>query len=238
MAAPKKADNGNKTPSEENAQLRGDLLTIGRRVSHDLRTPLGSISISIELLKELLNGNDAAAEVIQSLNISLDEISHLIKSLSIVARATSTPPAMEKVAMGDVVRGVSQQLERKILEKGASVNMPDVWPEVSGNPGWMEFIWWNFLANSLRHGGPAIELGWSKKKDSFHFWIRDNGKGVSPETRELLFQPFDSLHRPDSTRGLGLSIVRRLVELQGGGCGYQADAEGPQFFFTLPETKE
>lgn len=238
MATQKIPEDKNKKIVEENAQLRGDLLTIGRRVSHDLRTPLGGISISIELLKELLNGNGDAAEAIQSLNISLDEISRLIKSLSILARASSNPPPMEKVYMGEVVRGVSQQLERKALEKGATLNIPDVWPEVSGNPGWIEFIWWNFLANALQHGGPAIELGWSKKKDDFCFWIRDNGEGVPVEMRELLFQPFNSLHRPDSTRGLGLSIVRRLVELQGGDCGYQAGSGGPEFFFTLPQTKD
>jgi signal transduction histidine kinase len=238
MLTLKRPDDKNKNLLEENAQLRGDLLTIGRRVSHDLRTPLGGISISIELLKELLAGNDAAADAIKSLNISLDEISHLIKSLSILARATSSPPPMEKVFMGEIVRVVSQQLERKTLEKGATLSIPDVWPEVSGNPGWMEFIWWNFLANSLQYGGSKIELGWSKKPDCFHFWIHDNGKGVSAEMRELLFQPFDSLHRPDSTRGLGLSIVRRLVDLQGGRCGYQADAGGSRFFFTLPEKKE
>jgi len=238
MPTQKRPDDKNNKLLEENAQLRGDLLTIGRRVSHDLRTPLGSISISIELLKEILAGNDAAADAIKSLNISLDEMSRLIKSLSILARATSTPPPMEKVSMGEIVRGVSQQLERKIIDKGATLRFPEVWPEVSGNPGWMEFIWWNFLANSLQYGGSRIELGWSKKTDCFHFWTHDNGKGVPAEMRGLLFQPFDSLHQPDSTRGLGLSIVQRLVDLQGGYCGYQVVDGGSQFFFILPEKKE
>jgi signal transduction histidine kinase len=238
MPSLKRSDNKNKNLLEENAQLRGDLLTIGRRVSHDLRTPLGSISISIELLKEFLAGNDDAADTIKSLNSSLDEISHLIKSLSILARATSNPPPMEKVFMGEIVRGVSQQFERKMLAKGGTLTFPDVWPEVSGNPAWVEFIWSNFLANALKYGGSKIELGWSKKQDSFCFWIQDNGPGVPVGMQELLFQPFDSLHRPDSTRGLGLSIVQRLVDLQSGCCGYDADGGRSQFFFTLPETKE
>lgn len=224
---------------KENAQLRGDLFTIGRRVAHDLRTPLGGISISIELLKELLAKNPEAAGAIHSLNSSLDDLSRLIKSFSLLAKATANPPSLEPVAMGQIVWAVIQQHERTTLKRGAAVGAPDDWPMVAGNSGWLEFIWWNLLANALQHGGLKIQLGWSREKGAFRFWVQDNGEGVPAPTRALLFQPFDSLHQPSSTRGLGLSIVRRLVELQGGRCGYEMGKDGGQcFYFTLPEANE
>ncbi|HEY1661521.1 MAG TPA: HAMP domain-containing sensor histidine kinase [Verrucomicrobiae bacterium] len=223
---------------KENVRLRGDLLTLGRRVTHDLRTPLGGIAISVELLKELFAKNDDAKGALQSLESSVDEISRLIKSMSVLAKATAQPPPLEKVAMGEIVWVVIQQLERRALKCGATVTAPEAWPQVAGHPGLLEFIWWNLLANALQHGGLTIRLDWSKEKDHFRFWVHDNGQGVTEETRALLFQPFDTLHQTNSTRGLGLSIVRRLVDLQNGRCGYEAHADGgPCFFFELPEMK-
>ena len=235
--SPKKKSGGDLEGLErENARLRGDLLAIGRRVSHDLRTSLGGISVSLELLKETMGKDATAVEAFHSLTQSVDELSRLIKSFSVLAKATANPPPMERVPMGEIVWGVRQQLERQCARRGATVTAPDSWPEVAGIPGWLEFIWWNFLANALRHGGLKIELGWTRETDGFRFWIHDNGKGVMGPGRGLLFQPFDSMHRPDSARGLGLSVVQRLVELQHGECGYEVSADGgPCFFFTLRE---
>ena len=91
--------------------------------------------------------------------------------------------------------------------------------------------------NALQHAGekPRIELGWRREKEALRFQICDDGGGVPVELRAGLFQPFHSLHKPESTRGLGLSIVQRLVELQAGGCGYEPNPKGGAcFFFTLP----
>lgn len=222
----------------ENARLRGDLLAIGRRVSHDLRTSLGGISVSVELLKETMGKDETAMEAFHALTQSVDELNRLIKTFSVLAKATANPPPMERVPMGEIVWGVREQLERQRASRGATVTAPDSWPEVAGIPGWLEFIWWNFLANALRYGGLKIELGWAREKDGFRFWIHDNGKGVTGPGRGQLFQPFDSMHRSDSARGLGLSVVQRLVALQHGECGYEDTGGGPRFYFTLRESLE
>jgi signal transduction histidine kinase len=233
--ASKNSENELETLQRENSRLRGDLLTIGRRVAHDLRTPLGSILISIELLKEAAAKNDVTATAAKSLLTSVDEISRLIKSVSLFAKATANPPAMEMISMMEIVSAILAQAERKITARGATVSAPDSWPEVSGISNWLEFVWYSFLDNALLHGGKKILLGWRREKNEFHFSICDDGKTISAATRERLFQPFDSLHAPDSTRGVSLSIIQRLVELQGGHCGYELTGEGhPCFYFTLP----
>jgi signal transduction histidine kinase len=114
---------------------------------------------------------------------------------------------------------------------------PEFWPEVNGVVEWLEFIWWNLLANAIQYAGetPRLELSWQKIKNGFRFQVCDHGGGVPAEVAAKLFQPFDSLHQPGGTRGLGLSVVQRLVELQGGGCGYTATPKGGAcFYFTLP----
>ena len=226
---------------QENARLRGDLLTVAMRISHDLRTPLGGIVNTGELLKEILAEKEpAAAELTESLFSSVDEISRLIGQIRFVTKASAEPKPKEPIKMDTLVSGVLQRLESRILKKHATVAGPDAWPEVNGVADWLEFIWWNLLANALQHAGekPRIKLNWQKEKAGFRFQVCDNGGGVSLEKRGKLFQPFHSLHETDSTGGLGLSIVQRLVELQGGNCGYEPlPAGGSLFFFTLPADK-
>ncbi len=233
--------NGGKTMQEllrENARLRGDLLTIATRVSHDLRSPLGAIVSTAELLKEILlekNPNDAL--LTEPLFTSVDELTKLISQVRILTKATAEPKPKEWLKMGTIVFGALQRLESRISKKSATVVEPEFWPKVNGVADWLEFIWCNLLTNALQHAGekPRIELSWQKTKSGFRFQVFDHGGGVPAGAVAKLFQPFDSLHMPDSSSGLGLSVVQRLVELQGGGCGYtQTPNGGACFYFTLP----
>ncbi|HEY1717875.1 MAG TPA: HAMP domain-containing sensor histidine kinase [Verrucomicrobiae bacterium] len=223
----------------ENARLRGDLLTVATRISHDLRTPLGGIVSTGEILREMLAEKDpASAALTNSLFHSVEELSKLIKSVSAVAKASARPRAKEKIHMGGIVSGVLQKLESRALKMQAAILEPRSWPEVEGVEPWLEIIWWNFLANALQHAGesPRIELGWREEAGKIRFWISDNGPGVPAGRLNKLFQAFDSLHEPDGARGLGLSIVQRLVELQGGDCGHETNSTGgARFYFTLPK---
>ena len=220
----------------ENALLRGDLLTIARRISHDLRTPLGGIIATSEMLKEVLAGNNpSSASLMVPILDSADGMARLIERVSFILKASANPISKRRVKMGEIVFRVLQRLEGKILKKNVAVSEPPSWPDVNGISSWLEVIWWNLLANALQYGNDRIELGWREDKGGFRLWICDNGGGVPAEKRDKLFQPFHSLHEPDAAQGLGLSIVQRLVELHGGGCGYEPRLEGGScFHFTLP----
>jgi signal transduction histidine kinase len=229
------------TPSDlarENLRLRGDLLTIASRVSHDLRTPLCGITTACEMLKEVLAENTPEdTPYLAPILGSADEVSKLLERVSFVLKASANPPAKTQVPMGKPLAAALQRLEGRMLKRHATVTEPASWPDVEGVARWLETIWWNLIANAVQHGSdtPKIELGWREGAGEFRFWVCDNGAGVSEEDRARLFQPFHTLHEPDSTRGLGLSIVQRLVELQGGTCGYeQSKQDGACFYFTLP----
>ena len=138
--------------------------------------------------------------------------------------------------MGDVVQRVLQGLERHILRKSAVIAQPSGWPEVDGISPWLETIWSNLLLNALQHNGASrIELGWSQADGGFRFWLLNRQGRVPADKLPTLFQPFHLLHQSNARRGLGLSIVQRLVELQGGSCGHEfPSGDGSTFFFTLP----
>jgi signal transduction histidine kinase len=224
--------------ARENARLQGDLLAISTRVNHDLRTPLSPIYTSCEILKLTLGESaSSAVPLIQSILSSVDEITGLLDRVSFVVKATLQPKPKTDVEMGEIVFGALQRVESRVLRSKTTVIQAHHWPKVSGVGSWLEAMWWNLVVNAVQHAGPAprVELGWNEANGDFRFWVLDNGKGVAAERRGKLFQPFNRLHQTNAARGLGLSIVQRLGELQGGKCGYETAAEGgARFYFTLP----
>jgi signal transduction histidine kinase len=161
----------------------------------------------------------------------------LIDRISFLGKATVEPRPREEVEMGKVIWAARQGVERLIMQKSGQLIETDKWPVAEGVPAWLEVIWTNLLMNAFQHGGasPRVEVGCTELEEDFKFWVCDNGPGVPEAKRAALFHPFHRLHLRNSGAGLGLSIVQRLVELQGGRCGYEAATGGGGcFFFTLP----
>jgi signal transduction histidine kinase len=221
----------------ENARLKGDLLTIARRVNHDLRSSLNGVVTAGEVIKEvLLSDRPGDLELVQPVADSAAEISRLIDQVSFVARATAGDAAFQDLPMDELMwRGLSR-VERRIRELHAEVSHGENWPVVRGVGLWIETIWTHLLSNALEHSGarPAITLGWREEDEAYRFWVEDRGPGVPPEKRAALFTPFHRLTESGALRGFGLSVVQRLLELQGGGHGYEPrEGGGARFYFTL-----
>ena len=221
---------------EENSRLRGDLLTIASRVSHDLRTPLGGIVTAAEVLREMLADVERPETLTKAILDSVDDMTRVIRQVSFVARATAQPQHVRPVNMSMVVATALQRSELQISRRNAAVVEPPSWPEVKGVPDWLDYVWSSFLTNALQHTPEKvrIELSWREEQGWCRFGVADNGGGVREDLRPTLFWPFHLLHKPDGSRGLGLSIVQRLMELQGGSCGYEPLPGGSLFYFSLP----
>ncbi len=220
----------------ENLRLRGDLKTVARRISHDLRTPVGCIHTTSDMLPEL----DAAsvASMAGVIKQSSTEISEIIDRVSFLLKASADSYPPTPVKMGQVFEQVQQQLAGEIKRAGAVITPPAHWPEVTGVGPWLYEIWTNLLGNAVKHGGtfPRITITWDCTADEYRFVISDHGPGVPASRLAALFAPFDQLHDVRSS-GIGLSIVQRLVTLQGGSCGYEkSERGGSTFHFTLPAT--
>lgn len=222
----------------ENARARADLLTVGRRITHDLRTPLGGAIASVDLLHDVLSDQGSPhLPLIQPLYDSMRDLERVIERAGFLATASAVPVPKAAVPMGESVLAALDKLEGRILASGAVVNEPPDWPTVQGVAAWLEVVWCNLLANAVQHGGIGvqIDLGWAPSGNGHSFWVRDRGVGVAPERRGRLFHPFERLHEPGAARGFGLPMVRRLVELQGGQCRYEPVPEGGScFIFSLP----
>lgn len=221
----------------ENARLRGDMGTFGFRVAHDLRTPLGGIVTTTEMLREIL-AEDAPQHVpvTQPILDSTDGLVRLIERMSFVAKAAVSREAAQRFKMSHAFWAAFQRIEHALVKAGATLKQPDEWPEIVGHQAWMEVVWTNLLRNALQHAGAGvkIDVGWAAGDGGLRFWVKDDGT-LAAEKRATLFHPFHRLHETGAPRGLGLPIVRRLVELDGGRCGYAARPEGgSEFYFVLP----
>jgi len=187
-------------------------------------------------LREILAEKNLPVTLTQSISDSVDDMARLIKQISFITRATAEPLPKGPVRMNEVVAIALQRVESRVLKKNATIVNPGSWPQVNGVGKWLEEIWWNLLTNALHHtvDNPRIELNWREEGGHYRFEICDNGGGVPEVMQKCLFRPFDLLHKPEGGRGLGLSIVQRLVGLQGGDCGYEPQPGGSCFFFLLP----
>jgi len=221
----------------ENLKLQGDLKSVARRFSHDLRSPLNCAHITCELMKELSSTQSPSLlpqiEVMQN---SLSETFEIIERFSTILKATAEPIPATVFSMDAVVSRVLEQLEDKIQQTGVTIKVSSDWPTVTGVAPWLETIWRNLLLNAMVHGLPAkpIQLGWSQTDDAWRFWVENLGAPIPPKIQNQLFRPFEQLHMRSST-GLGLTLVERLATLQGGRCGYErSGAETSLFYFTLP----
>lgn len=218
----------------ENLQLRGDLKTVARRVSHDLRTPLSCVHTVCELLRDPAGDPASIRQTAGIIRNAALEAGQVLDRVGALLKASTDPLPAEVFSAGAAVSQALELLEGELKAAGRKVRQPASWPEVLAVKPWLELIWHNLLLNALRHGartGPIV-LGWNRLPTGVRLWI--SSQGVVPEPmRARLLRPFHGLHAHTSA-GFGLSVVERLVSLQGGRCGYEAAPDARAlFWFTL-----
>ena len=231
-----------------------ELDAFAHTVAHDLKNPLSNVVNSAELLTQ---GNtvlldETQQDCLQTIVRSALKMGNIIDELLLLAGVRRTEVVTEPLDMAGVVAEARLRLVHLIEDTRAEIILPDAsaWPVASGYGPWVEEVWVNYLSNALKYGGqpPRVELGadllsipTSRGEEGggvVRFWVRDNGQGITPEDQARLFTPFTRLDQARAKgHGLGLSIVRRIVEKLGGQVGVESDGvpgQGSTFFFTLP----
>lgn len=220
------------------AQHLGDLLSMERRVRHDLNSPLNAILGLTELIQDITA--ESHPEVKEYSHLILEAIEGMTRTLDrvgLMIRATALGEPLQMVSMQDALWSAAQRLQHPSINQVVTGESVHSMPEVRGVSNWLETVWQNLLSNAVTHTGsaPVLEIGWREHEGVLHFWVQDNGPGVPQDRQAWLFYPFENLHLNKRVKGLGLAIVQRLVTLQGGVCGYESPGTGgSRFFFTLP----
>jgi signal transduction histidine kinase len=218
-----------------------DLDAFAHTAAHDLKNPLAlivSLAYSLDENRASLSSEELN-EHVQIVKNTAFKMSNIIDELLLLAEVRKADVELEALDMAAAVAAARQRLAQMIEEYQGTIIVPSTWPPALGHQPWVEEVWVNYLSNAMKYGGcpPRMELGATPQPDGMvRFWVRDSGPGLPPEDLARLFNPFTRLSRiRASGHGLGLSIVRRIVEKLGGQVGAESQIDrGSLFFFTLP----
>ncbi|GAB4445479.1 MAG: hypothetical protein Kow0031_28040 [Anaerolineae bacterium] len=233
--------------ADELQAKNAELDAFAHTVAHDLQNPLGNIVSMADALR-LYHSSLTSEELTQYLENIVQNglrMSNIIDSLLLLAgvrRREAVP--VNPLDMANIIEEVSQRLEPTLTKHQAQLTLPDQWPIALGYAPWIEEVWANYISNAIKYGGtpPALQLGADiLPNHTIRFWVQDNGIGIAEDEQPQLFTPFTKLNQIQTKgQGLGLSIVRRIVEKLGGVVGAESpgQGQGSRFYFTLPAAAE
>jgi signal transduction histidine kinase len=213
-------------------------------VAHDLKNPLAAL-LGLAGMLETSYERLSRERQVQSLRNMIESgrrMANIIDELLLLASVRKREQIpRDPLDMGAIVAEAQRRLAPRIAEYGAEISVPATWPLAVGYAPWLEQVWVNYLSNALKYGGrpPEVTIGYDPPTSPdapVRFWIRDNGTGLTPEAQQKLFLEFSRLDQVGTKgHGLGLSIVRRIIDKLGGQVGVESQVgQGSTFSFTLP----
>lgn len=223
-----------------------ELDAFSHTVAHDLKSPLGTIEGFASLLDEDFSqlSQEEIKNYLSVIIKSSAKAQQIITSLLLFASVRKSEIKTAPLDMGKIFEEALKHFPEVIDNHDVRVSVPDRWPHCLGYAPWVEEVWVNYLSNAIKYGGEPthFEVGAETitsngKKKMNRFWVRDFGPGITLENQKRLFNTFERLGQVKKDGyGLGLSIVRHIVEKLGGTVGLESTpGEGSLFYFTLPE---
>jgi signal transduction histidine kinase len=234
-----------KRTEQERERLLVTLDTYARTVAHDLKNPIGVIGGYLDLAleyKDALPEDGRLLRYLERARQSTTTMNNIVQSLLLLATLRQSERlTLHLIDMQAIVQHVITRLEFTAQQRQAQFIAVESLPAALGYAYWVEEIWLNFLSNAIKYGGtpPIITISAQATTNEQYtrYRIHDNGAGISPQDQAQLFKSFSRLERHQSVEGhgLGLVIVRQMIERMGGQVMVEsAPGEGTTFSFTLP----
>ncbi len=229
-----------KRRTEELLTANRDLQSFAYSISHDLRNPVSLIIGFGELIKE--SGENLSEEQIDALNRIISEgkrVKEIINDLLRLTRIGAQELSFSRINLSEIARdsvegfGITYDISRYKIE---------IEPQmiVIADAGLIRLLMDNLIGNALKFSSktdsPRIWIGKEKKEGKTVYYIKDNGIGFDVDKSDRIFDPFVRVHssRDYPGTGIGLSIVRRIVERHRGKIWVSTELnKGTTFFFTL-----
>ena len=210
-------------------------------VSHDLKSPLVTIRGFLGLLER-----DAAAGDVDRMRRDADRIraatevmAQLLNELLELSRIGRQINPPEEVALTDLAREAVDLIAGHLTDRGVEVHISSALPVVVGDRARLLEVFQNLLENAVKYMGeqpaPRVEVA-LKSDDRSVCCIRDNGIGIEPRYHDKVFGLFERLSTDQNGTGVGLALVKRIVEVHGGRIWVESDGHdnGSTFCFTVP----
>lgn len=209
-------------------------------VSHDLKAPLRGIGQVVDWLQEELADklNDDQTENMDLMRARVGRMSDLIDGLLRSARLGRTGEVREMVNLQKLVADVVDSIQPP---KSIAIEVEGVLPTISCVLIQIEQVFQNLISNAVRYMDKEVgrvKIGARESSFEWTFFVEDNGPGIPKEHFDRIFQIFQTLHPRDEVEstGIGLSIVKKVVELHHGHVWLESEVgKGSTFFFSIPK---
>ncbi len=226
---------------QSNAELERFTYT----VSHDLKSPLITIQGFLGWLRaDLTSGRaDRLDRSLDRIDKAAGHMAHLLDELLELSRIGRLVNPPEDVRLGDLVSEVADLLATTLAERGVTWSVVEPLPVVHGDRQRLLEVIQNLVDNAAKYTDgqpePRITIGQAGVEPGSHWpvvYVRDNGDGFEPAHAERIFGLFEQLNPGRGGTGIGLTLVRRIVETHGGRVWAESAGrgQGASFYFTLP----
>ncbi|HPY96888.1 MAG TPA: ATP-binding protein [Candidatus Cloacimonadota bacterium] len=206
-------------------------------VSHDLRSPLVTVKGFTNFVKQGIMSQDYenVLDDLEKVLFSADKMTSLIDDLLEVSRAGRMISELTTVNIESIVQDVIRVMQIMINTQNVDITVETKIPDVYGDEKKIRQIYQNLLENAIKYAKPntipSIFLGYNDKEKAFY--VRDKGIGISLDYSEKVFDVFTKISNLSTGSGIGLSIVKKIVETHEGKIWYESNSEGTTFYFTL-----
>lgn len=211
-------------------------------ISHDLKEPLRGISFFADFLLEDTAGRLDAESLthLQEIKKLAGKTRNLIGDLYEYSKVGRIEMAFDLVDMGEILQEVAERLKGFLGEHKAEMRVIEPLPKVLCDRVRVCEIFANLITNAVKYNDSVtkwVEVGANFAEDVPVFFVKDNGIGILPQNQERVFAMFQRLHTEEAYgggTGVGLAIVKRIVDRHGGRIWVESQpGEGSTFFFTL-----
>lgn len=210
-------------------------------VSHDLKAPLVTITGFLGFLEQdAVKGNlERLRGDIQRIGEAANTMQQLLNELLELSRIGRLMNSPQKVAFESLVQDALARVAGPIAERDVRIRVMPLLPRVYGDRMRLVEVIQNLLDNAVKFLGeqpqPQIDIGVTIRNDEIIFYVADNGIGIEPQYHNKIFGLFERLDPAVEGTGVGLALVKRIIEAHGGRIWVESEGgKGATFYFTLP----
>jgi signal transduction histidine kinase len=236
---------------EDNVRQRTEELKIANReleafsysVSHDLRSPLRAVSVFSQALlaEHAASLNDEGKRLLQNVSAGAAHMDRLITDLLRLSQLNRQPLHKSPVRFGELARKVIDGMTLERADRDIEFVIAD-FPTWQVDGGLIQQVFANLISNAIKftreRAKARVEIGYRMDGTTLVCFVKDNGVGFNMKYMNKLFGVFQRLHSADQFEGtgVGLSIVRRIIERHGGKVWVDGEQDhGATFYFSLPD---
>jgi signal transduction histidine kinase len=219
-----------------------ELIRFTRAVSHDLRSPLVTIQTFLAYLgRDLEKGDGARVEAdLGHIRAAAVKMEQMLEELLVLSRAGRAVVDVVDMDLGVVLREALEMVAGQVRGGGVDVRLPATGFVIRGERRRLVQLFQNLLDNAVKYKGgqvePVVEIGVELGDGVGRVVVRDNGVGIDPRDHLRVFEVFERLQSGGSGSGLGLAVVKRIVDTHGGRVWVESAGvgKGCSFFVELP----